>query len=393
MNKMTKTLTDPIQKSQIYFTKVVKNHSRYILFFLIGFSLNRKFQDFTVMLLPSRHHAERHPPVVAYKRAYGQMQSGKCIQILTEGNQKAIHFKSLRRKIANQSMIDLGGISTIELLVFLAASRPKRIHVIDSYQGWKILELTFIPKFISKQWVISIYSEGHSADQKIGYFWKLDSVYSKLSVILTDNHKIIEKAQGLFGRSVSSIMRFVPTPISERKIVLASIPPRIMWASRIDIDKGFDKVVEICIEESDLEILVFGKIESQYQFPKSLPTNLRYFGPFEDFYEIVQTYKANIFLFTSRVEGTPNVLLEAIASGMVVISTDVGDVSRLIGKDSNNLIPLTASTHEFVARILEVIDDCGSELSKAQYIKQQMLVQHSWEKFYDSFSLALQSKL
>jgi glycosyltransferase involved in cell wall biosynthesis len=44
---------------------------------------------------------------------------------------------------------------------------------------------------------------------------------------------------------------------------------------------------------------------------------------------------ADLFLLTSDWEGTPNVLLEAMASGMAVVSTNVGGVSDIIKHGDN----------------------------------------------------------
>jgi len=48
--------------------------------------------------------------------------------------------------------------------------------------------------------------------------------------------------------------------------------------------------------------------------------------------------RADCLLLTSRSEGMPNVVVEALASGIPVVATNVGDVSCVVGNDSNGYV-------------------------------------------------------
>jgi glycosyltransferase involved in cell wall biosynthesis len=64
---------------------------------------------------------------------------------------------------------------------------------------------------------------------------------------------------------------------------------------------------------------------------------------------------ADIFVLSSIWEGCPNVLLEAMAHGLVVISTSVSGASQIIGT-SQNLVPL-ADPRQLANAIIDLIND------------------------------------
>ncbi len=64
---------------------------------------------------------------------------------------------------------------------------------------------------------------------------------------------------------------------------------------------------------------------------------------------------SDFVLLTSINEGTPVSIIEAMASGKVVMSTDVGGVSEIIGPESGFICPPIAGY--FVSSIMEMIDN------------------------------------
>src|SRR5690606_31546221 len=66
------------------------------------------------------------------------------------------------------------------------------------------------------------------------------------------------------------------------------------------------------------------------------PNALEFMGKVDDVAPLYQ--QADIFLLTSDWEGTPNVVMEAMASGLPVVATKVGDVQHLIDHGENGYL-------------------------------------------------------
>jgi glycosyltransferase involved in cell wall biosynthesis len=68
-------------------------------------------------------------------------------------------------------------------------------------------------------------------------------------------------------------------------------------------------------------------------------------------------HQADILVLTSDYEGTPNVVMEAMACGLPVVSTRVGDVPRLIHHDDTGYLADCGDDAALAGHALRLIDD------------------------------------
>jgi glycosyltransferase involved in cell wall biosynthesis len=66
---------------------------------------------------------------------------------------------------------------------------------------------------------------------------------------------------------------------------------------------------------------------------------------------------ADIFLLTSDFEGTPNVVLEAMACGLPVVAANVGDVSQLVMDGQTGFLVERDNEDELARRVLWLIEN------------------------------------
>lgn len=65
----------------------------------------------------------------------------------------------------------------------------------------------------------------------------------------------------------------------------------------------------------------------------------------------------DIFVMTSNFEGTSNAMLEAMASGLPIVSTDVGDTRSILAESGGGIIVPVGDRAALVAALRQLIDD------------------------------------
>lgn len=99
-----------------------------------------------------------------------------------------------------------------------------------------------------------------------------------------------------------------------------------------------------------------------------------------DFEDMPGFYRQlDLFVCTSAIEGTPNPLLEAMACGIPVVSTDVGIVPEVFGERQKRFIVPQADPGRFADAVGELINDAGLRRALGEE-NRQMTLDWSWEK-------------
>lgn len=184
-----------------------------------------------------------------------------------------------------------------------------------------------------------------------------ESLSTKVAIYM--NRALSKNAEGIIYCAQSSLEQhkafgfknekqvFIPNGIDLSKFRFKErdfeMPVRIGFVGRFHKAKGIPCLFEVMSAFRDnpnvvfkiagqglsLENDVVRKLYEQHQ----LGNNVRLLGPvreMEAFYHDI-----DVLLMTSITEGFPNVLIEAMATGAVCISTDVGDACNIIGLKEN----------------------------------------------------------
>jgi glycosyltransferase involved in cell wall biosynthesis len=121
--------------------------------------------------------------------------------------------------------------------------------------------------------------------------------------------------------------------------------------------KNINFVIEIAKELPNIRFLIVGDGPERFFHQKSIERNnllnVKLLG-FKSPEEIKKIFdESDCFLLTSLAEGTPTSILEAMACGMPIISSNAGGLEKIINNNVNGLIIKNFDKEEFIRAIEE----------------------------------------
>jgi len=150
------------------------------------------------------------------------------------------------------------------------------------------------------------------------------------------------------------------------------------WIGRLSLEKGPDILVEAMADPAfprELAVLVIGDGPERARLERrsaelNLGARLRFCGPRE---EVARLFPAfDVLIQSSRTEGTPMVLLEAMAANVPIVATRVGGIPNLLNERQARLVP-PESPSLIAQAVAEVIRDRRAAAERASAAHDHLL--------------------
>lgn len=212
-----------------------------------------------------------------------------------------------------------------------------------------------------------------------------------------------------YGRGITSILKGVgvkedriievPAGIDESWLindaVLHDRPRKILFAGRYERRKGVEELMK-ALSMIDPKLFEFHYLGECPEALSAGKAKIIKHGVVTEVTTIRQIMRScDILICPSYSEGMPNVILEAMASGLAVIATDVGAVSEMISDKNGQL--LSDNAPSFMAteirKILELRDDelLALKRNSIKTIREKFLWSTIAEAVINSISLRLKA--
>lgn len=285
--------------------------------------------------------------------------------------------RNIRIVVLNPSFIP---VPLIRDGCILVAAKCLRRHVIVFYRGWKQYAVDFLMEH-----------DGIRALYKFVYSHSDHSIF--LAQRFLDDYLRI----GMPGDRAS----VTTTMIDETQVLIAhqndNELTEFLYLGRISKLKGFGDIIEAAERMKNdtdrFRISVVGHGDSpgileNYQQTidqKGLSQFFRFLGrkTGQDKYQIY--HESDVYIFPSWEEGCPTSVLEALASGLFVLATDVGALREIIQPDVNGWFVETQNPCDLAQKMIAACREIPVLRNKKDNIQKQALNTFSSVRVIDRF--------
>ncbi len=190
------------------------------------------------------------------------------------------------------------------------------------------------------------------------------------------------------------------TPVDRAALGLDVDTSIVLWVGRLDPIKGLDTLVQAFRlmmtsardrEESpmDIHLLLAGdgplysRLHDQIERSELAPC-VHLLGAREDIPALLKA--ADVFVLPSRTEGLPNALLEAMAAGCPIVTTDVPGCRDLIEHERTGLVVPYGDTEVLAAAIRRLLRDRTTAVRLAGCASDEVTSRWHIKRTYDAYA-------
>lgn len=270
----------------------------------------------------------------------------------------------------------------------------KRLHIIN-HEGWYRWLAAHQKLLVNNGFTInaSLFMREYTDENgRVKTFTEpyIGDIYPSLNKVFTDNQHIIDDVISRDGFKKEKLtVHYQPSSTALRKPRSISIgaekPLRILWASRLSEQKRPDLIKEIGkrIDPEKFHIDIYGR-EQHYKgsYFKDVKS-ISYKGPFNGI-ETVPIEDYDVFLYTSSVDGMPNILLEIASLGLPIIASNDGGVSEFIIHGKTGLLSEIEDVDGYLDALQYIYNNPKKGLVFSKAAQQLLKDRHSIELFEQS---------
>lgn len=209
-------------------------------------------------------------------------------------------------------------------------------------------------------------------------------VNSKNALLNATNHGFAKKKLYYLPNAVDTNF-FKPSAEDKNRDTI-----NILSVSRLVKHKRNDLVFEILSELKKRGIKYKAKIVGSGELENELKKQANNLGLFPNLLEftgftsdVLKYYQwANIFLHTSAFEGTPNVVMEAMACGLPIVATNVGDTQELVDDGITGYLFEPDNTAGMINALIRIANNQYLRKTMGQSARESIAKKYSRKKLH-----------
>jgi len=309
------------------------------------------------------------------------MQKGHQIFVLTQRKtglrrKEVLEGVPVERLIRTVNVGPLFGLSFLASIILLLIKRRRHYGIIHLHQAYlSAFAAGLLSGFLKKKVVVKVACGGEYGDmrrlERMKLSWLLFAGIKKADRFVAISEEIRRELLS-YGFGEEKIVR-IPNGVDLARFHPGRSPIKdefagrsiVLFVGRLDEQKGvkfllraWRKVKEKDAANCVLLLIGQGPLEAELKALASslnLGESVRFLGRVENVEDYLKA--AEVFVLPSLAEGMPNVLLEAMATGVAIVASSIGGVTDLVKDgESAKLVP-PRDEEKLATAILKLLED------------------------------------
>lgn len=291
---------------------------------------------------------------------------------------------------------DLSRDERMEVLTsVIEGLQPDVMQLIHSYIGYSALTAPTTKKRIRAAcktiFVSAFCPHIHPAGNYDGYFRDIPDLMDVVDRFVFDNDWYMAEMASTYA---------LPAAQAEAiKYPVASLPAdkplkkqrkKVLWASRFDSQKNPRIVAEIAAQMPDTEFLMYGRqvMGDNQILWEDMPENVTHGGEFFNIDEL-PIKECFAFLYTSKFDGTPNILLEIGSRGLPIVTPNIGGIAGYLGDGWQLYVDDPEDISGYVKHLKKL--RANAKLGQTLAKKQRSILKN--ERSFETFTASIKALL
>ncbi len=291
---------------------------------------------------------------------------------------------------------DLAREERMEVLTsVIEGLKPDVMQLIHSYIGYSALTAPSTKKRIRAAcktiFVSAFCPHIHPTGNYDGYFRYIPDLMDVVDRFVFDNDWYMGEMASTYAlpATQAEAIKYPVESLPVAKSVKKALK-KVLWASRFDSQKNPRIVAEIAALMPDTEFLMYGRqvMGDDQIIWDDMPENVIHGGEFFNIDEL-PIKDCFAFLYTSKFDGTPNILLEIGSRGLPIVTPNIGGIAGYLGERWQLYVEHPEDIEGYVHHLKKLRTNAtlGQTLAK----KQRAILKK--ERSFDAFTASVKALL
>ena len=290
------------------------------------------------------------------------------LEVLVISFSKGEFWEKKINKYSKLITIDQYSNPLSRLLIIIKILQKNKIDIVHSQHFFTNIYTYTASKIMGIRGIGAIRSDIKSLELKGNSIWRKISFFLMEELSINSQNAINTAKKMGFNKKIHFIPNVIDLNNVEKIERQNNGTLNILYVGRLIESKRVDIFLNVIrkllrFHEFSISAKIIGdgeqlsNLKRICQSDNLLFDNVQFLGSLDESELAIHYQKADIFLFCSEYEGTPNVIMEAMSYGLAIVASNVGGIKELIINNYNGFLVSSSDPNDYLKCLIELCNE------------------------------------